>query len=291
MIRFEYYTPHSLSECVEILEKNEQAVPIAGGTDLIPRLKQRENHVGPVVSLRQLHELQRISHNGSLLIGAAIPLSRILDLSGQVRVPAALIDALRCMGSQQIRNVATVGGNLCNAAPSADTAPPLLVLDAAAAIAARSGDRTVPVRALFDSPGRTTLGQGEVLREIAIPVNTATEGSCYLRHTPRSRMDLAVASAAVWVEVKQGVITNARIALGAVAPTPLLASEAASALLGWQPATDGLDRVAALAADACSPIDDIRASADYRRHLVQRLVKRATAVAYERALASPGGTK
>lgn len=289
MKRFDYYTPHSLAECVEILKSSKQAVPIAGGTDLIPKMKRTDRQADTLVSLRQLQELEGISRNGSLVIGAATRLSYILGQAEEAQVPAGLIDAIGFIGSRQIRNIATLGGNLCNAAPSADAAPPLLALDAHAVIANPSGERRIPLHSFFQAPGQTALMSGELLKQVELPRVGPNAGSCYLRHTPRERMDLAVVGVGVSLEVEQGAISSARIALGAVSPTPLLAEDAASELIGQQLTMEVLSNVAARAVDACSPIDDIRASAAYRRHLVMLLVKRATAVAYERAVASSGG--
>lgn len=289
MKRFDYYDPQALQECLEILGGNTGAIPLAGGTDLIPRLKSTANPATALVSLRRIEELKRISANGTLAIGATTTLAEILQAAQGHNIPAAILDAAACIGSVQIRNAATLGGNVCNAAPSADTAPALLVLGGRAIIADCTGERTMALSDFFAAPGVTALVPGELLTRIEISSRRPGWGSCYMRHTPRSRMDLAVVGVAVALQVEGASIADASIALGAVAPTPMLAQEAAERLIGQDPALKCVEEAAALAAAACSPIDDVRATADYRRHLVSVLVQYAVGTAYARARADEKG--
>jgi carbon-monoxide dehydrogenase medium subunit len=182
-----------------------------------------------------------------------------------------------------VRNLATVGGNLCNAAPSADMAPPLLALDAEALIVGPKGERRVPLAAFFVGVRKTVLAADELLLALVVPSPGPRSGGHYLRHTPRRELDIAVVGVASQLTLRDGVCGNARIALASVAPTPVRAVAAETALVG-QPVTPALiERAAELAIDAARPISDQRGSADYRRHLVRVLTRRTLTVALERA--------
>jgi xanthine dehydrogenase FAD-binding subunit len=200
-----------------------------------------------------------------------------------VRRATAIVEASRVLGSVQIRTMATLGGNLCHATPSAELPPALLVHDGVAEIAGQDGSREIPLSDLFAAPGRTTLQPGELLTSVHATPSTDDGGSCYLRQTVRWSMDLAGVGVAASVESEGGVIGSARIALGAVAPVPLLAEEAAASVEGAEPTPDALERAGALAAAACSPISDARGTADYRRQVVGVLTARALRIAWLRA--------
>jgi len=276
MKRFEYLAPKSLKEALQILSDRPEAIPLAGGTDLLVRVKEGSRSVETLLSLKRVPELRQYTHNGTLTLGSTVTVGRIAADLWIQQAYAALALGAGLIGSAQIRNVATVGGNLCNAAPSADTAPPLLVLGAQAVIAGAQGERTVPLEEFFEGPGRTALQAGELLTAITLPRPAQRSGSFYLRHTSRARMDLAVVAVAAAVTVEaDGSIVDARLALGAVAPVPLRARQA-EALLAGQVLTDELWReVGATAAREAEPIDDQRASAEYRRYLVDVLTRRA----------------
>jgi len=194
-------------------------------------MKAGQRSVKALISLKRLPELHHQAHNGTLTFGSAVTLGQICgDQQIQQNYTALAIGA-GLIGSLQIRNMATVGGNLCNAAPSADTAPPLLVLDAQAVLVGSRGERTIPLTTFFLEPGCPALQPGELLKDIVVPKPTGRSGSFYLRHTPRARMDIAVVGAAAAVTLGAGdVVTDARLALGAVAPVPMRAV-AAEALL------------------------------------------------------------
>jgi CO/xanthine dehydrogenase FAD-binding subunit len=287
--RFDYYDPQSIHECLELLGGNTRTIPLAGGTDLIPRMRNSASSATALVSLRRIEELNGISTNGVLAIGATTSLASLLRVAESHTIPAALCEASALVGSVQIRNAATLGGNICNAAPSADTAPALLALDGCAIVSDRKGERKVALAGFFKGPGITAVGQVDLLTRIEIPTARSGWGSCYLRHTPRSRMDLAVAGVAVAICVEGTSVVDARIALGAVAPIPMLAEEAAQRLIGKECDQQVVDAAVALAAAACAPIDDVRATAAYRRHLVSVLAKHAVLKAYARACASEKG--
>ena len=276
MKRFDYLAPRSLAEALELLSDRPEAIPLAGGTDLLVQVKEGSRPLETLLSLKRVAELQQYLHNGALTFGSTVTVGRIAADPQIQQAYAALAMGAGLIGSVQIRNVATVGGNLCNAAPSADTAPPLLVLGAQAVIASAQGERAIPLEEFFRGPGRTALQAGELLKAIIVPQPTKGSGSFYLRHTPRARMDLAVVGVAAAVTLEtNGTIVDARLALGAVAPMPLRARQA-EALLTGQILTDELWReVGATAAQEAEPIDDQRASAEYRRHLVDVLTRRA----------------
>ena len=288
MRRIEYTAPETLESCVEALSLSAGAVALAGGTDLIPRLKG--NVAGPktIVSLRNVEALRSVESGKDLNLGA---MTRLADVSAHIVIPdscEAIREAAGLIGSWQIRNVATVGGNLCNAAPSADTAPALLCLDARAVMVGADGERTCSLAEFFRGPGAAVLKPGELLRSIVIPEPSPMSGSSYVRHTPRNRMDLAVAGVGVAVTLEDDAIARASIGLGAVAPTPIRAPRAEATLIGRAPSKGWLDDLGEAACAECAPIDDQRASAAFRRHLVEVFVKRAVGVAYERAMAAKG---
>jgi carbon-monoxide dehydrogenase medium subunit len=289
MRRFDYLAPRSLAEALEMLADRPEAIPLAGGTDLLVQVKEGARLVETLLSLKRVPELRQSSYNGALTLGSTVTVAQIAADTQVQRDFAALSMGAGLIGSVQIRNVATVGGNLCHAAPSADTAPPLLVLGAQAVIASTQGERTMPLDDFFLGPGRTALQPGELLKEIIVPQAADHSGSFYVRHTPRARMDLAVVGVAAALTLgADGAIADARLALGAVAPVPLRAT-AAEALLSGQTLTDELLReVSAAAAQEAEPIDDLRASAEYRRHLVAVLTQRALRGAWARAKENKG---
>jgi carbon-monoxide dehydrogenase medium subunit len=210
--------------------------------------------------------------------------ARAVELDDHVRsIYTSIAEGGALVGSVQVRNLATVVGNLCNAAPSADMAPPLLALDAEAVIAGPKGQRRVPLASFFTGVRRTVLEPNELLVEIAVPAPGPGTGGNYLRHTPRRELDIAVVGVASQITLKDGVCTKARIALASVATTPVRATAAEQALVG-QPI-----KPAALAVEAARPISDQRGSADYRRHLVRVLTRRTLTTALERARNSSGG--
>jgi CO/xanthine dehydrogenase FAD-binding subunit len=288
MKRFDYLVPKNLTEALDIMSGRPGVVPLAGGTDILVQIKEGRP-VEALLSLRRVPEVRQCVHNGTLTIGSAVTVGQIAANPQVQQAYAALAIGAGLIGSIQIRNMATLGGNLCNAAPSADTAPPLLVLGAQAVIASVRGERTVPLEAFFLGPGRTVLRPDELLKEIVVPEPSARSGSFYVRHTPRARMDLAVVGVAAAITLGAGgTITHARLALGAVAPVPMRAT-AAEALLPGHTLTNGLlQEVGATAAQETEPIDDLRASAGYRRHLVNVLTQRALHSAFTRAQEGKG---
>ena len=286
MRRFELAVPGSVDECLQILAKRgPDTKVVAGGTDLLPQLKNGVLKPGWVVDLSAVAELRTISDapDGRLRIGASVT-ARELELDARVRSRfPALAESAAMVGSVQVRNLATLGGNLCNAAPSADMAPPLLALDAEAVIAGPSGQRRVPMASFFLGVRRTVLAPGELLLEIVVPAQGAHSGGNYLRHTPRRELDIAVVGVASQITLAGGKCTAARIALAAVAPVPLRATDAEQALVGLPLTPQQIERAADLASGAARPIDDHRGSIEFRNHLVRVLTRRTLTTALERA--------
>jgi len=287
---FEYLAPQTIDEAVRLLSEHAGAArPMAGGTDIVVQMKEgatRFPYPGYVVSLSRIPELRGIafSEDGGLVVRAGTTMAEIAEHAAIRERYTALAEGAGVVGSRQTMNMATIGGNVCNAAPSADTAPALLALDALAVIAGPSGRRNIPLRDLFAGPGQTTLAAGELLAEVRIPAPAPRTGSAYRRHTPRKQMDIAVAGVAAVLTLDDGNrIQAARIALGAVAPTPIRAPQAEAALEGQPAADEAFARAAEIAAGECNPIDDLRGSAQFRRHLVRVMTERILREAAARA--------
>jgi len=286
--RFELILPESVDECIKALAKGgPESKLLAGGTDLLPQLKNGLLKPARVIDLSGVARLRSIEvGNGKgLKIGSAVT-ARTLELDRTVRASyLSLAESGALVGSVQIRNLATLGGNICNAAPSADMAPPLLALDAEAVITGPKGERRVPIAAFFTGVRRTVLAPDEILVELVVPNPGRHSGGNYLRHTPRRELDIAVVGVASQLTLANGRCTKARIALAAVAPVPLRATAAEQVLEGQAVTPDLIKRAADLAVDAARPISDQRGSADFRRHLVRVLTRRTLTTALARASA------
>lgn len=287
---FEYLAPRTVDEAARLLaEHGETARPIAGGTDIVVQMKEnttRFPYPQYLIDVSRIAELKTIefSESAGLLIGAGATMAEIARHKVISDRYTALAEGAGAVGSWQTMNVATIGGNLCNAAPSADTAPALIAFESQAVIAGPSGRRTLELAQLFTGPGQTTLAAGELLAEIRTPVPAARTGSAYRRHTPRKQMDIAVVGvAAVLTLDEDGRIQGARIALGAVAPTPVRAQQAEGSLAGQRPSGEAFARAAEIAAGECSPISDLRGSAEFRREIVRVTTERMLREAAARA--------
>lgn len=276
---FEYQRPSCLAEALELLAR-DGARPLAGGTDLIPQLREGRNRLQHVVDLKHAPEFAALERggDGAWRIGAAVAVGRLARETAFAREHAALLDAARLIGSLQIQNRASLGGNLCNAAPSADAVPLLMALDAVAVVAGPAGERRVPAGDIPVAPGRTSLAPGEVLVALELPPPARRSAARYLRFTPRREMDIAVAGAGVRLDLAEdGRIGAARVVLASVAPTPLPVPAVDAMLVGEVPTAELMAAAAALAAQHCRPISDTRGSAGYRRDLVAVLTRRALA--------------
>ena len=285
MRRFDLAIPDSVEACLAALaDQGREPRVVAGGTDLLPQLKNALIRPRLVVDLSGVPELKRLEAGaGELRVGAAVS-ARALELAPEVQTSyQALAESAALVGSVQVRTLATLGGNVCNAAPSADMAPPLLALDAEAVIAGPKGQRRVPMAEFFVGVRRTVVDPDELLVELVVPAPGPRSGGSYLRHTPRRELDIAVVGVASQLTLSDGVCSKARIALGAVAPTPLRAREAEAALEGQEVTPALIERAAELAVEAARPISDQRGSAEFRRHLVRVLTRRTLTAALERA--------
>jgi len=284
----DYTAPRTLSEAVTLLnERADRARVLAGGTDIIVQLREHRRDVDLLVDVKNIPEINELSYDAKtgLRLGAAVPCYRIYENAAIAKAYPGLIDAVSLVGGIQIQSRASVGGNLCNASPAADTIPPLIALEGVCIIAGPKGTRQVPVEKFCTGPGRTALERGEVLVRLELPPPKPRSGAHYLRFIPRNEMDIAVvgAAAAVTLDDKKTRCIAARIALAAVAPTPLLVPEAGAALVDGELSDTLVNKAASLAQAASRPISDMRGDADYRRHLVGVLVKRALKGALERA--------
>lgn len=280
-----YFAPLTVMEATRLLaELGEGACIIAGGTDLVVRIRDGLVRPTALVDIERISDLAVIARqDGGLRIGATV---RIAALTGSTEVghrAPALAEAGAQMGGVQLRNLATVGGNLASAVPSADLAPPLLSLDAVVRIVGPSSERILPVEALFVGPHRTALHPDEVLTAVEIPPMRSGCGAAFLKFGKRSAQVLAVVNAAAWVRIQEGAIAEARIALGAVAPTPMRARSAEEVLRGRPPDPRLLDAAGDAAASEARPISDMRASADFRREICRVLVRRTLERAVQRA--------
>ncbi|OLB40864.1 MAG: hypothetical protein AUI04_09125 [Candidatus Rokubacteria bacterium 13_2_20CM_2_64_8] len=286
MRRFHLALPRSIEDCLKLLaERGPEAKLVAGGTDLLPQMKNGLIKPAAVIDLSGVADLRvlRREDGAGLRVGASVA-AREIELDPYTRSAyPALAESGALVGSVQIRNLATVGGNLCNAAPSADMAPPLMALEAEAVVAGPRGRRRVPMADFFTGVRRTVLAPDELLVELIVPAPGPRSGGQYLRHTPRRELDIAVVGVASQVTLSDGVCRKARIALAAVAPTPIRATAAERALEGQPLTAQQIARAAQLAVEAARPISDQRGSADFRRHLVGVLTRRTLTTALERA--------
>jgi carbon-monoxide dehydrogenase medium subunit len=278
MAEFTYKRPRSLREALGLLNKNKaQARVFAGGTDLVLQMKERLLMPLVVVDVKNLPDCNRLewSKGGGLRLGAAVPLSKLLSSEVLPKEFGLLRQACSVIGSAQVKNRATVGGNICNAAPSADSAPALICLGAKAVLKSSGEMRKVSLDKFFIAPGKTVIKEGEILAEIQVPTPPANSAGCYLRHTTRAEMDIAVAGVASFLELtKEGKVKTVRIALSAVAPIPRRAYQAEAVLKGKMLTADIIGTAAETAAGEASPISDIRGSAEYRREMVKVLTRR-----------------
>ncbi len=288
MRNFEYRAPGSLAEAVELLgEDGVSARALAGGTDLLVQLRAGRWVVDRIVDVKGVPELNELTldpENG-LRIGASVPCHRIYENDEIRSAYPGLIDAVAIIGGIQIQGRASVGGNICNASPSADTTPILIAYRASCIVSGPSGERRVAAEDFCTGPGKSVLENGEVLVAIDMPAPAQNSGAHYLRFIPRNEMDIAVVGVGSSVELNadKTVFERVRIGLGAVAPTPLLASEAGAALEGREVTDAAIEEACGLARGITKPITDMRGPKDYRVHLTGVLTKRTLTGAVERA--------
>jgi len=279
----DYLAPTTLTEALDALGKRPDGVQIiAGGTDLIPRMRARMIEPSMLLDLRLLGLSNIEVVEDRIRIGTSATHSDILESDILAKHCPALVDAAKDIAGPPVRNRGTLGGNLVNASPAADLAPPLLVYDAVAVLANINSEREVPLADFFTGPGKTVLKADEILTEIriaSVPENTASK---FIKLGKRKAMAIAVVSAAARLTMdKNGKIAQARIALGSVAPVPLRAVKAEAVLEGQEPSDDLLSEAGQVASSEASPISDLRASADYRKKMVSVLTRRALKAAWD----------
>ena len=277
---FEYFEPSNIAEAVSLLVKyNGQAKLMAGGTDVVVRLKHDSVKPKYIVNIGSISDLDYITVDDKkgIRIGALTTM-RALEKSQELQEACPILSqAASLLGNPTIRNVATIGGNICNASPAADTIPPLVVLSAKAKLVGPKGERIVSIQDFCTGPGCTICQTGEVLTEIQVPVPPANTRSIYLKHAARGLGDLAIVGVAVvaTIESKDRICKDVKIALGAVAPTPIRAFEAEKVIRGQKITQSVIEKCAEAARDEASPISDVRSSAEYRKILVKVYVKKA----------------
>ena len=282
-----YAAPGSVEAAAAILaEHGARARMLAGGTDLIVQIREWLRDVDVVVDAKHIPELMDIgfADDGAMTLGAATPCYRIYGDERVARTYPGLIDAVSMIGGTAIQGRASVGGNLCNSGPAGDSIPPLIVYSAMCNIAGPDGRRSVAAEDFCTAPGRNVLGAGELLVSLTFPAQASGAGAHYLRFIPRNEMDIAVVGAGAHVRLDgDGIVESARISVGAVAPTPLLVEEAGEALAGRQADEAGYELAAAASRKAATPIDDMRGTVEYRKHMTGVLTVRALRGAVMRA--------
>ena len=287
MRAIDYVAPTSLSEAVSVLSANgDRARPLAGGTDIIVQLRGGRRELDVLVDAKKIPELNQIEMTDSgLRLGAAVPCYQIYQNQQVAAAYPGLIDAAGLIGSIQIQGRASIGGNLCNAAPSGDSIPPVITLGGEAHINGPNGWRAVAAENFCTGPGRSVLEPGEILVGIQIPAPAANSGTAYLRFIPRNEMDIAVAgvSSSVVLDASGQTIQSARIALASVGPTPILATAAGDSLAGKAVSDDAIAEAGRLASEAATPITDMRGTIRQRHHLVDVLTRRTLNIAIRRA--------
>jgi len=281
-----YEAPTSLEQAVGILAKHgDSARPICGGTDLLIQMRAGVRRPHYVVDVKHIAALTGIAFDpkSGLRLGAAAPCIEIFENATLRRHYPGLVEAAHLIGSLQIQSRASVGGNLCNGSPAADTTPALIALGAVARLVGPKGERQVKVEEFVVSPGRTVIQPGELLVELLIPPPPPHSADAYIRFIPRNEMDIAVVGIGAAITLEGDRCTAARIGMGAVAPTPLFAAKASQALVGKKFDAVAIENAAQLAIEQASPIDDMRGTAEFRRHLVGVLTRRTLERAAERA--------
>ena len=284
---FQYLAPHKLDEAAVLMAEHAgSAQLLAGGTDLLIFMRDGRKSPEVIIDAKKIPELTRVQLDADqLTIGAAVSCRTIWEHPEIAERFPALTDAATLIGGIQIQGRATFGGNLCNAAPSADTVPPVIVYGAIAHIISARGERDVPVEEICTGPGRTSLAPDEILVSLSIPAPPANSGAAFLRFIPRNEMDIAVANAAARVDLDDSGTTfkSVRIAIGAVAPTPLFVEAAGAALSGKPVNDESISDAARIARDASTPINDMRGTIEHRKQLVEVLTTRALRRAIARA--------
>ncbi len=286
MAELRYEAPKTLDAAVALLAgASDEARVLAGGTDLLVQLRADLIEPGLVVDVKRIPEMREIvAEDGGFRVGAAVSGAELGEHAGLKAAWPGVVEAAELIGSTQIQGRATLGGNLCNASPAADSVPALIAAGALASVVGPEGRREVPVEEIMTGPGKTSLAKGELVASFVLPARPARSGDAYLRFIPRTEMDIAVVGAGVSLALDDGgTCSAARVALGAVAERVLLVPEAADALIGTKIDEAALENLAAAASGACRPIDDKRGTKEFRVKVAGVLARRAAQTALERA--------
>jgi len=286
---FKYYKPKTIEEALTILDNSKDAAPLAGGTDMLVEIKQGLRHHADIISLSEIRELKTIEEeNGNLCIGAAATHSKLVNSPLiQKRFPV-IAEAASSIGTEQVRNAGTVGGNLCTGASCCDIAPILIALGATATITGSGGSRTVALKDFFINHKKTEIQKGELMTRLVVPNLKPGTGAAYNKFGLRESASISVASVAVMLEVKDDVCVDACVVIGAVAPIPMISNGATDLIknAGIADLSEGsvlLGQAGDAAAADSVPIDDIRGTALYRKDLIKTLVQRTILQAIDRA--------
>ncbi len=289
-----YASPTTVNEAVALLTGATGLTKIlSGGTDLLVQLRSGRVKPDIIMDTKKIPGiLGIIETEAGFVIGAATPGAVIGEHAGLAAAYPGIVEAANLIGSTQVQGRASLAGNLCNASPAADSVPAMITAGAIAIVVGPNGQRAVPVEQIVIGPGRTSLARGEFILEFKLPKPAARSSGAYLRFIPRTEMDIAVVGAAVNVTLDAaGVITHARVSLGAVAPTQLLVVDGANAIIGSKLDDAALAKLDAAARAVCNPIDDKRGTIDFRIKVAGVLARRAAAIAVQRALGQAAGTK
>ncbi len=287
MKQIEYLAPASLGEVYAALQNGKTSAFLAGGTDIIVQLREGRKQVDQLIDVKHIPDLMRYgwTGDGGLEIGASVPFAEIYEDAEIARRLPCVIDCAMLVGGIQIQSRACFGGNIGNSGPAADTVPALIALGATLTLGSRDGTRDLPLEEFFTGPGQNVLAPGEVIVKVNIPPQPANSGAFFHRFIPRNEMDIAVVNvgARLDLDAARERIEGARVSVGAVAPTPLFVAAAGEALAGQAPTAEAFAQAADIAADAATPITDMRGSIAQRVHLTRVLTIRALQQALERA--------
>jgi carbon-monoxide dehydrogenase medium subunit len=281
-----YEAPETLDAAIGLLAgQSGQVKVLAGGTDVLVQIHADMIEPDVIVDIKKIAEMREIAdEDGAWRLGAAVTGKELMDNAAFNAAWPGVMDGVRLIGSVQVRGRATVGGNVCNASPAADSVPPMITSRAIATVIGPNGTREVPVQDIATGPGKTSLEAGEFVVSFKFPKRPARSGDAYLRFTPRTEMDIAVVGCAVNLTLDEaGICTDAIVSLGAVAARALIVEDAAKALIGTPVDEAAMDALAAAASAAATPIDDKRGTVEFRTEVAGVLAQRAAAIALERA--------
>jgi CO/xanthine dehydrogenase FAD-binding subunit len=282
----DYAAPSTIKEAIRILAEASGATKIlSGGTDLLVQLRSGRTNPELIVDIKKIPGISGIrEQDDAFVIGAATPGAVIGECDALKRAWPGVVEAANLIGSTQVQSRASLAGNLCNASPAADSVPALIAARATCVIAGANGQREVPVESIPTGPGRTSLRPGEFIVEFHLPKRPPRSADAYLRFIPRTEMDIAVVGAGISVTLDPGgVCTDARVVLGAVAPTAILVPDAAAALIGRRLDDTALASLDHVAQRSCKPIDDKRGTIEYRTKVAGVIARRTAVIAFERA--------